>query len=121
VHIHAIRNDVAHVDPDAESDCPIRRGAVADRDLLLHTHSKSHRAIRTLEHHEQRITGGVDDPAAMLGNSRIDQVATERSQPLQRADVVLADQAALTHDVGMHHSSKPAPAWPPTPLRTGVR
>ena len=67
VEVSAIGNRVAEVDPDAEADGPIRRLiAIMDRNLLLHLHGTAHRPVDAVEHDEQGIAAGLDDPAAML-------------------------------------------------------
>ena len=74
VDISAIWNHIANVDADAEADCPIRRlVAIVGRHLLLHLHGTAHRSIDAVEHDEQRVAPGVDDPAAMLVDGRVDQ------------------------------------------------
>ena len=37
-----------------------------DRNLLLHLHGATHRPVYAIEHDEQGIPAGLDDPAAML-------------------------------------------------------
>ena len=56
------------------------------RHLLLHLHGTAHRSIDAIEHHEQRIAARVDDPAAMLGDRRVDQTLAESPQPFERSD-----------------------------------
>ena len=117
VHVGAVRDHVADIDADAEANARLGRSvAVMARQLLLHLHRAAHRAVDAVEHHQQRIAARVDDPAAMLGDRRIDQVAAERSQPLERADVVQPDQAAVAHHVGMHHGGQPALGWRAGPI-----
>ena len=108
---------VANIDADAEANGAIGRlVAIMDGHLLLHLHRTAHRSVNAVEHDEQRITAGVDDPAAMLLDRWVDQVAAERPQPLERADVVQPDQAAVAHHVGMHHGGQPALGWRAGPI-----
>ena len=68
--------DIADIDADAEADGAIRGlVAIVDRNLLLHLHGTAHRSVDAVEHHEQGIAAGVDDPAAMLLDRRVDQVS----------------------------------------------
>ena len=76
VKVSAIGDRVANVDPDAEPDGSFRGlVAVMDRNLLLHLHSATHRPIDAIKHDEQRVAAGLDDPAAMLIDRRVYQVA----------------------------------------------
>ena len=50
---------------------------VMDRNLLLHLHGTAHRAVDAIEHYQQRIAPGLDDPAAMLLYRWVYQVAAE--------------------------------------------
>ena len=76
VQVSPIGNRVADVDPDAEADGPIRGlVAIVDRNLLLHLHGTAHRSVDAVEHDEQGIAPGLDDPAAMLLDRRVDQVS----------------------------------------------
>ena len=54
-----------------------------DRNLLLHLHGAAHRSVDAIEHDEQRIAAGLDDPAAMLVDCWVDQVAAESPQPFE--------------------------------------
>ena len=75
VQVSAIGNRVANVDPDAEADGSIwRLVAVVDRHLLLHLHGAAHRPVDAVEHDEQGIAAGLDDPATMLLDRWVDQV-----------------------------------------------
>ena len=114
VEVSAIGNRVAKVDADAEADGSIRRLiAIMDRNLLLHLHRTAHRSIDAVEHDEQRVAAGLNDPAAMLLDRRVDQVAAERTQPCKRPCVIQADQAAVTHHVGIDHGDQLPPIWCP--------
>ena len=102
VHVSAIGNRIANVDPDAEADGSIGRlVAIVDRNLLLHLHGTAHRSVDAVEHDEQGVAAGLDDPAAMLLDRRIDQLSAERTQSLEGSRVIQADQAAVAHHVGI--------------------
>ena len=71
----ALSNRVAKVDPDAKPHSPIwRLVAIMDRHLSLHMDSAAHSPVDATEHDEQRVSAGLDNPAAMLINRRIDHL-----------------------------------------------
>ena len=49
----------------------------------LHLHGAAHRSVDAIEHDEQRVTAGLDDPATMLRYRWVYQVAAESPQPLE--------------------------------------
>ena len=110
VQVSPIGNRVAKVDPDAEADGSIwRLISVVDRNLLLHLHGTAHRPVDAVEHDEQGVAAGLDDPAAMLLDRRIDQVSPESPQPLEGSRVVQADQAGVANHVGIDHGDQLPP------------
>ena len=81
MQISPIGNCIANVDPDAEADGAIRRLiSVMDRNLLLHLHGTAHRSVDAVEHDQQEIAPGLDDPAAMLLYRGVYQLAAQRPQ-----------------------------------------
>jgi hypothetical protein len=48
---------------------------INDRDLLLHSERTPHSTVDAVEHHEQRITTGVDDPATIRSYRRVYDLA----------------------------------------------
>ena len=73
VKVGPIGNRVANVDPDAEADGPVRRlVAIMVGNLLLHLHGTAYRPVDAVEHDQQGIAPGLDDPAAMLLDRRVD-------------------------------------------------
>ena len=108
MQISSIGNRVANVDPDAKADGSIGRlVAVMDRNLLLHLHGAAHRSVDAVEHDEQRVAAGLDDPAAMLLDRRVDQVAPQSTQPLEGSRVVQPDQAAVADHIGIDDGDQP--------------
>jgi hypothetical protein len=93
----------------AESDYPVRGSTIVGRHPLLHAHRKSRRAIDAVEHHEQRITPSVDDPAAVRHQRRLDQVMAQPAHPIERSAIDQTDQPALADHVGMNHRDQPPP------------
>ena len=82
--------------------------------LLLNLYGASDRSVDAVEYHEQRVATGVDYPAAMFPNCRIDQVAAERPQPLKRSHVIRPNQTAVTDHIRMDDGDQPPPSWGPT-------
>jgi hypothetical protein len=109
VHIRAIRNDIADVDSNAESDCLIGRSVVVGWHLLLRTHRTSHRAVDAVEHQQQRIAAGADDPTTVRLQRRLEYVAPQPAHPIERSAIVQADQTAVADHVGMNHRDQRPP------------
>jgi hypothetical protein len=110
MQVGAIGNRVAEVNPDAEADGSIRRlVTIADRNLLLHFHGTADRSVYAVEHDEQRVATGLDDPAAMLLDRRVDYVSTKSPQPLQSSGVIQPDQPAVADHVGIDHRDELPP------------
>ena len=79
MQVSSVSNRVTDVDPDAKANGSIRRLiSVVDRDLLLHLHSTAHRPVDAVEHDEQGIAASLDDPAAVLLDRWVYQVALRR-------------------------------------------
>ena len=78
MNVSAIRNDIANVDAHSESHGTTGGLiAIAGRHVLLHFDRAADRSFNAIKHNEQRIARGIDDPAAVLLDCRIDQVGTE--------------------------------------------
>jgi hypothetical protein len=76
VQISAISNRIAEIDADAEPDRPIwELVVVVARHLLLHLETAAHCAVNAVEHNEQGVTAGLDDPPAMLRDSWVDYIS----------------------------------------------
>ena len=115
VQISPIGNRVANVDPDAEADGSIRRLiSVMDRNLLLHLHGAAHRSVDAVEDNQQRIAPGLDDPAAMLVDRRVYQVAAESPQSFESSNVIQPDQTAISDHIGIDHGDQLSPIWRPS-------
>ncbi len=107
VQISAIRDRIADVDPDPKADGPIRKlVTIKDRNILLHLDRKAYCPIDTVEYHQQGVAAGLNNPAAMSVEGRIDDLAPEFAQPLERLQVVQADQAAVANHVGIDDRDK---------------
>ena len=78
VKVSSIGNRVADVDADAKANGSIwRLISVKDRHLLLHLNGTSYRPVDAVEHDEQGIAASLDDPATMLLDRRVYQVAAQ--------------------------------------------
>jgi hypothetical protein len=82
VDVSTVWNYISDVDAEAKADNPTG-GLIAIKDwnLLLYVHGAPHRAINAVEHHEQGVTCGIDEPTAMLGDSWVNQSAPESAEP----------------------------------------
>ena len=102
VEISPIGNHVAKIDADTKADGSVGRlVAIVDRNFLLHLHRTAHRPVDAVEHDEQGVAAGLDDPAAMFLDRWIDHFPAERPQSCEGSSVVQADQAGIAHHVGM--------------------
>jgi hypothetical protein len=110
MYVGAVGNDIADVDADAKSDSSIGRNlAINDKDLLLYLERTPNRAIHAVEHREQPVAAGLDDPTAIRIDGRVDDFAAQPAHPVERSDVIQPDQAAVTDYVGMNHDDQLAP------------
>jgi hypothetical protein len=110
MYVGAVRDDIADVDTDAKSDSSVGSClAVKDWDLLLHSERTSHGTIDTVEHHEQRVAAGVDDPATIDIDRRVDDFAPKPAHPIKGSNIVQPDQAAVTDHISMNHDNQLAP------------
>ena len=110
MYVSTVGNDIADVDADAKSDRPLGSHlAINDRNLLLHSERTPHGAVDTVEHHEKRVTTGVDNPTAMGSDRRVDDFAAQSAHPIKRSNVVQSDQAAVSDHVGMNHNNQLSP------------
>ena len=95
-HVDAIAGDVGAINDDvAEVDTNPELEALYGRPRLivwphrpLHINCATERGVRAGELEQHPVARGLDDPAAMLGNLRIDYALTNLSQTSERAGVV---------------------------------
>ncbi len=65
-------DSITNVDADAEADGSISGLlAIVNGNLLLYLHRAAHRSVDAIEHDQQEVAAGLDDPAAMLLDGRI--------------------------------------------------
>jgi hypothetical protein len=60
------------------------------------------------ELYQHAVPGGLDDPALVLGDLRIDQLAAMRPEPRQSAGFVPSHQPAVPRDIGRENGREPA-------------
>ena len=115
MQVRAIGDHVADVDADPKPDGPIGRLiAIVVRHLLLHFDRAAHRPVDAVEHDEQRVAAGLNDPPAMLVDRWVDQSVAESPKPFERSYVIQPNQTAVTDHVGIDHGDQLSPAWCPS-------
>ena len=113
VQVSAIGNRVAKVDPDPKANGPIgSMVSVLRRNLVLDFHGAAHCPVNAVEHNEQGIPAGLNDPATVLFDGGIDQVPTQCSQSLKRPHVIEADKPAVARHIGIQHGDQLPSIWP---------
>ena len=74
---------------------------IQDRNLLLHLHRTAHCSVDAVENQEEKVSPGLNYPAAMLLDRSVDQVGTQGPQTLKCPLVIQPDQPAVAHHVGV--------------------
>jgi hypothetical protein len=91
IEVVALDNDVAEIDADAQFDAVVRRGdGVPLGHRLLHFDRAAHRIDDAGKLHQHSVTGGLNDPAPVLGDLRIEELAAQRLEAFERAFFVSA-------------------------------
>ena len=109
IDVVALDDDVAEIDADAKPD-PLRfgRALVAIGHSAL-DHGSALDGIDDAGELDQRAVAHQLDHAAMeFLDRRVDQFATAALQSLERADLVLAHEAAVADHVGSKYCGKPS-------------
>ncbi len=87
----ALLDDVADMDADAVLYALLgRQAGVALGHAELHFDCAAHRVDHAAELNEDSIAGALDDPPAMHGDGRIDEIAAQRAQSGQYTFLVSA-------------------------------
>ena len=104
----AVRDDVAHVDGDAETDPPFFRHVPG---MLRHPPLDRDRAAHGIDDavklDQQAIAHSPHDPAPMRGDLRIDKVPADASERRQGAFLVNSHEPGIAEDVGAQDNGKP--------------
>jgi len=107
--IIAVEDHVAEIDPDPELDAPVGHlGGIALRHRPLHRDGTAHRIDDAAELDQHPIAGGLDDPAVMLGDLRIDELAAQRLEAFERALLILPHQPRIPRHIGGKYRGKTA-------------
>src|SRR5262249_1553730 len=103
----AFLDDVAEMNADAKFDAPLRRqtGIALDHQVL-NLDAATNSVDDTAKFHEDSIAGSLHDASVVDGDCRIDQVASQGTQPCQRAVLVRSGQPAESDDVCREDRSK---------------
>ena len=107
-NIVVIDDDVADVDADAEFDARVlRHVGVLRGHAALDFDRAAHRIDGAGELHQHAVAGGLDDAAAMRGDTGIDQRLAQRLSVGERAFLVATHQAAVAGDIRRQHRRQP--------------
>src|SRR5262245_1200771 len=103
----AFLDDVAEMNADAKFDAPLRRqtGVALDHQVL-NLDAATNSVDDTAKFHKNSIAGSLHDASVVDGDCRIDQVASQGTQPCQRAVLVRSGQPAESDDVRREDRSK---------------
>src|SRR5262249_12618481 len=72
----------------------------------LYIHSAAHRVHHGRKLDQNAITCGLNDPAAMEGHGRVDQLAAKLAEALERAFLVNSSQPRIARHVGGQDGGK---------------
>jgi hypothetical protein len=107
VNIRAVREDITDIDADAKPDAPVGRlVAVKLRHTALHRNRAAYRRGGAGELEEQGIPRSIHEPAVVLAQFRLDQVAKEYLYSSKSARIIELDQPAVAGYVGMDDGDK---------------
>ena len=115
----ALLDHIAEMDADAELDAPFgRQSGVALDHAVLHLDGAAHGVDHATKFDKRAIACPLHDAAVMHGDGRIDQVATQRSQPRQCAIFISTGEPAVSDHIrrqdgrefpGLGHGFAPPP------------
>jgi len=107
--VAVLDDDVAHIDADAKLDAAVGRHAgVAPGHLVLDIDGAAQCVDDTAELDEQPVAGGLDEAAAVLGDFRIEEIATQRFEAFEGAAFISADQPRIARHIGREDRRKTA-------------
>lgn len=101
VNVTAFGDHIAEIDPNAEGD-PLILGnvGIAVDHRPLHLDGAADRIHNTWKFHEHPVAGGFYDPTVMFCDLRIEQLAADRFEALERAFLIRAHQTRISRDIG---------------------
>ena len=101
IKVVGLDDDVAEVDADAQFDAAFRPDAsVPLGHRLLHRDRAAHRIDDARKFDQHAVAGALDDPAAVLGDLRIDELTAQRFEAFVRAFLVRSCQPRIPHHIG---------------------
>jgi hypothetical protein len=101
IEVVALDDHVAEIDADAQFDAAVRPGTgVPLGHRLLHRDRAAHRVDDAGKFHQQAVAGGLDDPPAVLGDLRIEELTAQRFQTFERALLIRPHQPRIPRHIG---------------------
>ena len=109
IEIVALDDHVAEIDADAQFDAVVRRDAcVPLGHRLLHRDGAAHRIDDAGKFNQQAVAGGLDDAAPVLRDLRIEKLAAQRLETIERALLVPPHQPRIPRHIGGQDRGKTA-------------
>jgi hypothetical protein len=101
VHVVFLDDDLAEVDADAQHDPAIGRHAgIRGEQLALQFDRGLDRVHRAAEFHQHAVAHQLDDASFVRTHDRLDDRLAALGQHGERAGLVRAHHARITHDIG---------------------
>ena len=101
-------DDITLMDADPEVDPPVwRQRGIAFRNGRLQLGRATHRVDDARKLDQQPIAGGLDNPAPMAGDLRVDDFGAQRLESAKRALLVGLDQPRIARDIGRENRRQP--------------
>jgi hypothetical protein len=110
-------DDLTNVDADTKVDALVcRYTCIALSHATLHVDRAAHRIDYAEKFQQQAIARGLDDPAAVFGDLRINQLPPVGLQSRQGRAVVAAHMQGIAHHIGRYdrRQSSMVPRHPQT-------
>ena len=122
IDIVGFDDDVAEIDADPIFD-PVMLGqrCVAADQVLLDHDAGAHGLDGAIEDGDEAVTRGFDEPAVVLSDGGLDEVALEPLDAVVRPFLIDLHQAAVAGDVACHDGGKTPRHWLAWLLTTAAR
>ncbi len=109
IEITPLNDDIAEVDPDTQLEPHLARASrVGLGEATLNFHGAGHRVDHAGEFDQRAVAHQLDDPPAIPGDLRRENLAMELEQRLERASLVLAHQPGIARHVRRQDGREPA-------------
>jgi len=116
VNVAPILYDVAEIDSHPEFDAAFgQHNDVSHGHLALHLNRATHRVDDAAKLDQQAVSGGFYDPAAVLLDLGVGQLASQRLQCSERAFLVHPHQTRIPRHIGGENCSKATDSWHVSP------